>query len=647
MRRNEVTIRIERIGNGEGGGHMLGPLTDNKVWKSIFLNAPIPMAMVVGDRGIICKVNKAFENWTEQPSEELQSKSFIHILDLQDNNYLNFRQIACELESGSKDSVHFKVLLNKGHIKAKEVELHISLLEASQQEDHCFIVQTVAVAPIKEMAAERELEESKSLFKYNPLGIASLDLSGQLLRVNEGQCKLTGHTEEELLSGKYIPLIHPDYIDKTNFHFSMASKGIPQSYHIRMLHKEGDSIEANVINVPIILNEKVVGIYGITSDATESRRYLLEIENLSNQLELIFNTVNECVYGVDHEGHMTYLNKKGAELLDLHQEEAIGLKLTNQLLQFNEDYYPYSSDKMPIYKSILSGESHCVKETILGRKDGSTFIAEYQVTPLIDQGEHKGAVVVIRDLTSIKEIMKAKEEAIHADRAKSEFLAMMSHELRTPMNGIVGMTSLLMDTDLDEEQKSYTEIIANSSNSLMQMFTELLDFSKIEAGKIEVVHEPFSLSEALREVHNLFITSAEEKGIHLLKVYDENIPEIFLGDVSKIKQILINLISNGIKFTNDGEVIIQIEQMNTHLAERKLLVFQIKDTGIGIPLHKQNELFQSFSQLDTSISRKYGGTGLGLAISKRLVEVMGGTISVSSDEGKGATFQFLLELDLP
>ncbi|GIP45763.1 hypothetical protein J45TS6_42220 [Paenibacillus sp. J45TS6] len=622
---------------------MSGPLTDSKVWKSIFQNAPIPMAMVVGDKGIICKVNKAFEKWTERCSDELLSKSFIHILGLQDVGYINFNQIAYELETGSEDAVHYKVLLNKERIQSQEVQLHFSLLEDSEQEDHCFIVQ--AVTPIKDLAAEREWEESKSLFKYNPLGVASMDLSGHLLRVNEGQCKITGHTEEELLAGRYTPLIHPDSIEKTNYHFSMASKGIPQSYHIRMLHKEGHSIEANVINVPTILNGKVVGVYGITSDITESRRHLQEIENLSNQLELIFNAVDECIFGVDHEGHLTYLNKKGAELLGIYQEEAIGLKLTNQFLQFNENHYPYAPEKMPIYQSILSGESHCVKEEVFGRKDGSTFIAEYQVTPLIDRGERKGAVVVIRDITSIKEIMKAKEEAIHADRAKSEFLAMMSHELRTPMNGIVGMTSLLMDTDLDEEQKSYTEIIANSSNTLMQMFGELLDFSKIEAGKIEVVHEPFSLIEALHEVHDLFIASAEEKGIRLIQNYDENIPETFLGDETKIKQILINLISNGIKFTNDGEVVIQIEQMNTHLANRKLLVFQIQDTGIGIPLHKQNELFQSFSQLDTSINRKYGGTGLGLAISKRLVEVMGGTISVSSDEGKGATFQFLLELD--
>ncbi|WP_160036272.1 PAS domain-containing protein [Paenibacillus sp. An7] len=622
---------------------MSGPLTDSKVWKSIFQNAPIPMAMVVGDKGIICKVNKAFEKWTEQCSDELLSKSFIHIVGLQDVEHINFKQIAYELETGSEDSVHYKVLLNKERIKSQEVQLHFSLLEDSEQEDHCFIVQ--AVNPIKDLAAEREWEESKSLFKYNPLGVASMDLSGHLLRVNEGQCKITGHTEEELLMDRYTHLIHPDYIAKTNYHFSMASKGIPQSYHIHMLHKEGHSIEVNVINVPTILNGKVVGVYGITSDITDSRRYLQEIENLSNQLELIFNAVDECIFGVDHAGHLTYLNKKGAELLGIYQEEAIGLKLTNHFLQFNENHYPYAPQKMPIYQSILSGESHCVKEEIFGRKDGSTFIAEYQVTPLIDQGERKGAVVVIRDITSIKEIMKAKEEAIHADRAKSEFLAMMSHELRTPMNGIVGMTSLLMDTDLDEEQKSYTEIIANSSNTLMQMFGELLDFSKIEAGKIEVVHEPFSLIEALHEVHDLFIASAEEKGIRLILNYDENIPETFLGDETKIKQILINLISNGIKFTNDGEVVIQIEQMNTHLAHRKLLVFQIQDTGIGIPLHKQNELFQSFSQLDTSINRKYGGTGLGLAISKRLVEVMGGSISVSSDEGKGATFQFLLELD--
>ncbi|WP_211745720.1 PAS domain-containing hybrid sensor histidine kinase/response regulator [Paenibacillus sp. Marseille-Q4541] len=638
---------------------MLGPLTDNKVWKNIFLNAPIPMAMVAGDRGIVCKVNKAFENWAGLSSDDLLTKSLIHILGYENEHDLNFKDIADELLKEIKDSVHFKVPLNVNHIKANEADLYISLLESSSKsEGHCFIVQLVSTQKsrqdpfpqahqVNSEKLEREIEEYKSLFKYNPLGVASLDLNGNLLRVNDGQCKLTGHTKEELLSDKFTPLIHPDYLEKTDYHFSMASKGIPQAYHIRLLHKEGHSIEVHVINVPIILNEEVVGVYGITSDVTESRRYLLEIENLSNKLELIFNTVNECIFGVDHEGHLTYLNKTGAELLDMSQEDAVGLKLTNQFLQFNEDYYPYPSHQMPMYENILSGVRHSVKETVLGRKDGSTFIAEYQVTPMMDQDEHKGAVVVIRDITSIKEIMKAKEEAIHADRAKSEFLAMMSHELRTPMNGIVGMTSLLLDTELDEDQRAYTEIISNSSNSLMQMFTELLDYSKIEAGKIEVTHEPFSLKDVLTETQSLFISAAEEKGIHLSLICDDEIPEIFLGDASKITQILINLISNGVKFTNSGEVIIQVDQMNTHLADRKLLIFQIQDTGIGIPLHKQDELFQSFSQLDTSINRKYGGTGLGLAISKRLVEVMGGSISVSSEEGRGATFQFLLELDIP
>lgn len=623
---------------------MTGSLTENKVWKHLFIDAPIPMVMVTGNKGIVCKVNKAFENWTHLHVSDLLTKPLIHILGFQDHNHhLDFSKIAAELRNGTKDSMSVRLSLNAYHMKAKKAELYISLLEHTE-EDNCFIVQAVAC---KEEAEEREVEEYKSLFKYNPLGVASLDLSGELLRVNEGQCNLTGHTERELLTGSYKQLIHPDDLDKTNSHFSMAAKGIPQAYSIRMVHKHGHTIEANVINVPIILREKVVGVYGITSDITEGKRYLLEIEKLSNQLELIFNTVNESIFVVDHKGYLTYMNKRGAELLDIRQEEAIGLTFHRQFLQYNEDYYSYPPSQMPIYRSIVSAERVETKESIFGRKDGSTFFAEYQVSPLFDQGEYNGAVIVIKDMTSMKEIMKAREEAVHRDQAKSEFLAMMSHELRTPMNGIVGMSSLLMDTDLNEEQRTYAEIIAGSSNSLLSMVSDLLDYSKIDTGRIDVICEPFSIRDILSETYQLFISAAEERGIMLTQKCDERIPDIILGDAPRIKQVLINLISNGVKFTPSGEVIVYVEQMDTQIANRKLLIFQVKDTGIGIPYNKQDELFESFSQLDSSISRKYGGTGLGLAISKRLVEAMGGSIHVSSEEGKGATFQFLLELDLP
>ncbi|WP_379160658.1 PAS domain-containing sensor histidine kinase [Paenibacillus sp. sgz5001063] len=378
----------------------------------------------------------------------------------------------------------------------------------------------------------------------------------------------------------------------------------------------------------------------VAAEEQQKAELVLEMSE-DKHLALILNSVAAGIFGLDTQGRTFFINREGADMLGYAPVELIGRSLADQIHHIRGDGSRYLKNECPIWETLQDGITRSRTDEIFWRKDGTSFFVSYRIAPLLHKGIICGVVGSFSDITNEREILRAKETAEQAAQAKADFLAMMSHEIRTPMNGMIGMADLLLETKLAEEQHAYAEILRSSSYNLLKILNDILDFSKMEAGKMPLQSERFDLREMIESIIDLFTPKAEEKQLALRWWADTSVPSIVTTDPSRLRQIIVNLVGNALKFTERGSVTLSVKNIQLPASEY-LLEFSVRDTGVGIAESKQNLLFQSFSQLHPFINRKYGGTGLGLAICKQLVELMGGTIFVESEEDRGSTFRFML-----
>lgn len=358
----------------------------------------------------------------------------------------------------------------------------------------------------------------------------------------------------------------------------------------------------------------------------------------------VVNTAIDGIVIIDEHGIVQSVNPAFEDLFGYFSEEIVG----DSINKIMPDDYATQHDVF-LKRYLTTGRRAIIgntREFFAVRADGSLFPVEITVSEYL-LGYQRMFTGIIRDITRRKAdqraLMEAKEAAENATKAKSRFLADMSHEIRTPLNGIMGMADLLMDSELNQEQREYAEIVVSSARSLLQILNDILDFSKVEAGKLELEKTPFDLRLCLEHVVHSVSFTAQEKGLDLVLQIQPDIPTHLVGDPGRLRQIVMNLLGNAIKFSREGNITVRVTTPGI-LEDRVDFKVEVIDRGIGIAKDRQKRLFQAFSQVDASTARKFGGSGLGLAISARLVELMGGTIGVESELGKGSNFFFSLGL---
>jgi PAS domain S-box-containing protein len=481
-----------------------------------------------------------------------------------------------------------------------------------------------------------------------PLGISVCDNMGKITHANQKSVEIFGLPSLEAVMNinvlKYDPLIKAGISDTIRRCLETGENSVAEYDYTSQWDK---TIFIRIHLTPLRDSKgQITGAQALIEDCTERKLADQALNESEQQFRAAFEQAAVGIAYADMEYRWLGVNKKFCDITGYTTKEL--LKLTVEDVTHPEDFEKGVLDLVHMAEGSL--ETFAWEKRYI-RKDRSVVWVNVTVSLVREtDGTPKYYIGIIEDIEERKrakeELQRAKEAAEAANRAKSEFLATMSHEIRTPMNGIIGMTELTLDTQLSPEQRDYLETVKSSAYSLLRVINEILDFSKIEAGKLDFEEVEFELAGTVETAVEALAIAAHSKGLELACHIDKDVPEVVIGDPGRLKQVLINLIGNAVKFTESGEILVKVEVAN--LSEKRCrLSLSVSDTGIGIPQEKMDRLFKSFSQVDGSTTRKYGGTGLGLAISKQIVELMGGAIGIISREGEGSIFHFTVDLNLP
>lgn len=544
-------------------------------------------------------------------------------------------------------------LLAKTQEQARALEEQTEELTQSQEE---------LLTQQRELKAQREQlqiteERTRLILESTAEGIFGTGTDGRITFVNPATCRLLGFSQDEMIGQKVHTLIHHHFPDGSEYPvekcpmFAAYTKGENHQIDNEYLwRKDGSGFPVEYSATPIRKDDALVGAVISFSDITqrkEAERRIIETERFFRS---VLESAPDGMMVVGANGHIQLANAQVETLFGYTRDELVDHPI--------EILVPDSIKKSHValrnsYLSDPRTRDMGVGMELLGRrKDGSMFPVEIGLSPIPGR-EQTQVAVSIRDVTERKQqqvlMQQAKDAAEAATQAKSRFLATMSHEIRTPMNAIINMTGLALETELTPKQQQYVSVAHSSGKNLLGIINDILDFSKIEADKLELEQAEFSMREVLEEVTEMFRSKVIEKHVELVVHAPSHLPDRFVGDALRFRQVVTNLVGNAFKFTSKGEVVVRVDAVSGDSIPEGMadLHVSVRDTGIGIPKDQQDRLFQAFSQADSSTSRKFGGTGLGLAISRRLARMMDGDLTFESVANVGTTFHFTARLALP
>jgi PAS domain S-box-containing protein len=509
--------------------------------------------------------------------------------------------------------------------------------------------------------AEEELLQSQAnlvaVIENQSDCIWSIDSDLRLITINSalstqyeksfGRPLFVGQTVDELVPPDRFPELSRQWKELYRRAFTGERISLVQE------QKVGDQVMYVDVSLnPIVSNGQITGVAGFLRDITARKGAEEALRESVERTRLIVDAAYDAFVAMDAAGCITGWNQQAVATFGWSREEVLGRSLSNTIIP---PRYREAHEK-GLQRFLATGEGPVFNrrlELSALHRDGHEFPVELTITP-IRRGDSYLFSAFVHDITERKraqtQLEEARDAAEAANRAKSEFLANVSHEIRTPMNGILGMTDLALDTCLTTEQRDYLGMVKSSAESLLAIINDLLDFSKIEAGRLELDPVPLSLRAHLASTLKALALRAHQKGLELACQVHANVPEALIGDPVRLRQIIVNLVGNAIKFTETGEVVVSVglasqagnEASNPQTTDSRATCLQVsvRDTGIGVPPDKHLAIFEPFVQADGSMTRRYGGTGLGLAITASLVKTMGGRIWVESEPGKGSTFSF-------
>jgi PAS domain S-box-containing protein len=552
----------------------------------------------------------------------------------------------------------------------------------------------------------RQKAHFQSLFTNTNDAIIFFDVAERIVNVNERFSHMFGYTPDEARGREINSVVDPER-QAQDYVSPRILRGEAVEMEAVRFTRTGRPVHVLIKGGPVRVNGRIVGGYAIYSDITSRRQAEERIRNQEARLRAITESAQDAIVMIDPRGNISFWNPGAEAAFGYSEPEVMGRNM-HQLLapaRYHEAHHRSFGEFQATGQGNALGQ---ILELTALHKDGREIDVELSLSAFHQEdGWH--AVGIMRDIRERKQAAKKLQEYAHrmeesnleldaallqarqATQAKSEFLANMSHEIRTPMNGVIGMVGLLLDTELNETQRRYAQTAQSSGEALLSLINDILDFSKIESGKLDMDNVEFQLRALLDDFTTMMAFKAEEKGLEFICFADPDVPDGLRGDPGRLRQILTNLAGNAVKFTERGEVVVRVQKAEggrrkaegnagilecrdagidtvvggkregggerhevghayaeaaSHKPQTTTLLFTIRDTGIGIPADKVGSLFQSFSQVDASVTRRFGGTGLGLAISRQLAGLMGGEIGVDSQEGQGSTFWFSVRMDL-